>query len=593
MPFAVLLRTLLVTLAAFALGCDRDIGPPLIDVTEVTPRAVELGDRLEIRGAGFPQGRPARVVFRGQLHRPGKPATRAEIVTEAVASSSERVEIAIDDAIEAELCGRGEHADHTTLRGEIEVGFASRSPGAPPVVGILRDVTLDVTPGAVRASVTAARRTEGARVLAFLGVTAGAPSARGLPVESVTAGSPADVSGITTGDTLVSVDGVNLQSTSDVIPASARSAKIGVRREGDTTVETKTVTMAGYATGRISTELAPALLVVGVALMLLLVLVLPTPALASEIELRAAMRMRREGARGALKALFGHGPSAIASAMASVLVVAMALAPQLVARELDAGLLLACAIALIAASRVARARGVRAWLAAIGDVAAAFVLLVAVTAAAMTHAGAIGLGELVRAQGALPWEFTAARGPVGALLAAVHLGTLVALARRVEPRVIAGARSVAACSAAPGAPPSARILERLGLILGCALAVALYFGGPQVPGDGAHRALTSAAGGAVFLVKVWATFAFVLASSSLASPWTEREARAFLARRLLPTTLVAGALLFVTRRFGTSESLDAAFGAAVVTSAALLAAKSAIRVRFALRAPEPHASPFL
>ncbi|RYG70999.1 hypothetical protein EON77_13275, partial [bacterium] len=57
-------RATLVVLASLAsltalAGCEREPSRPLLDVDDVVPREVETGERLEIVGAGFPQGRAA------------------------------------------------------------------------------------------------------------------------------------------------------------------------------------------------------------------------------------------------------------------------------------------------------------------------------------------------------------------------------------------------------------------------------------------------------------------------------------------------------------------------------------------------------
>src|SRR5580658_8330879 len=65
------------------LGCTRDSYPQLIQVLDLAPHEAEVGDRLEVLGSGFPQGKAAHLVFRGNLHRPGfKPVNGVEIEVE-------------------------------------------------------------------------------------------------------------------------------------------------------------------------------------------------------------------------------------------------------------------------------------------------------------------------------------------------------------------------------------------------------------------------------------------------------------------------------------------------------------------------------
>src|SRR5208282_4641239 len=80
-------------------SCSRDGAPQLVRVSEITPREVELGDRVAVVGDGFPPGRQARVTFRGTLHRPGeRPVRDAEIVTAGLAAGPQQVEIAFSEA---------------------------------------------------------------------------------------------------------------------------------------------------------------------------------------------------------------------------------------------------------------------------------------------------------------------------------------------------------------------------------------------------------------------------------------------------------------------------------------------------------------
>ena len=80
LPFLLLAAVLALTSMAGLLGCQRDSFPQLIQVLDLAPREAEVGDRLEVLGSGFPQGKAAHLAFRGDLHRPGfKPVKGVEI----------------------------------------------------------------------------------------------------------------------------------------------------------------------------------------------------------------------------------------------------------------------------------------------------------------------------------------------------------------------------------------------------------------------------------------------------------------------------------------------------------------------------------
>jgi NADH-quinone oxidoreductase subunit H len=615
-----LLRSaLLLLLLAFAtLGlaaCDRDGVPPLVEVSEVSPREIEVGDRIELRGAGFPQGRAARVTFRGTLFRPGhQPVHSASIEGEGVVLSTDRIEIVVSEPLEERFCGHGDKAAHTTMTGDVEVAFASSAPGAPPLVGVMHGMTLDISPSSVRASVLESRTAEGTRVLAFLGVTPGVATPRGLPIEKLAPGSAGDQAGFQPGDLISAVDGVHVREIADVTPASARSAQITLRHGDSGTEETKTVAMVGYAGERIPTEYGPALLLVGLALAALVLLVIPAPAIASALELRLARRLRAAGLETMVFALFGRGPRAIGSALASVLNATFALGPHVVGADLDGAVLLVAAIALFLGSRVGAVRGgVKASARAALDVVLPGLVLTASVAGIVIHGGALHLVELVRSQGGSPWEWSALRQPVASALAFSYLGALLVMLRtRDDARLLSDARmddgetvrpvttKPTAMATAMAIPASARagkngrLLERLGLVVAAGLGIAVFFGGWQLPGGvEARSTLLLVAGAVLFVTKTWALVAVLLGAAALASPWSAAEARRFMLRRLVPALTLGAVLLVVARKLGPSDSLEAAVGAAVVTALVLVVLRTVLRIREAMLRPEPHASPFL
>jgi NADH-quinone oxidoreductase subunit H len=548
----------------------------------VSPRELELGDRLELRGTGFPQGHTARVTFRGVLRRPGEREIRGvAIETEGAVASSDRIDVPFGEALEESFCGHGDRAAHTTFTGEVEVAFASSTPGAPPLVGGMGGLVLDARPSTVRAAVAEQRTAEGTRLLAFLGLAAGAPSGRGLPVEAVAPGSPAARAGIEAGDVLTAIDGAHVDQVADVLPASARSAELRVRRAASGAEDSRTISLVGYAGSRIPSEYAPALVLIGVALAALLLLALPGPARIGALELRVASRLRTLSVAEGARSLFGVGPRVVASILGSILVATFALGPHVVDADLDGALLLVSAVALVAASRVAASRGAAASLRAAGFVAALGAVLALALLGVVVLGGAMQLGELVRDQGGLPWEVAAARKPAAALLAVPYLGALFVLLRR------SGTPS-------PSPSPAVEILDRLGVLFACALAAAVFFGGWRLPGTvPASGAGAQLAGALVLVAKSWALVGAVRAGAAIATPWSSEDVQSFLLRRILPALGLGLVLAVVARRLAPGSAFEGACGASVAAAAALLAARSALRVKDALGRPEPHASPFL
>lgn len=582
-----LLGCLCAVVLLLVLGCERQIAPPLVEVTELAPREVEAGDRLEVHGTGFPQGRTGRVTLEGTLFRPGETPTKGvSIEAEGTVAARDRLEIVVRESLAERFCGRGDRAAHATFQGNVLVSFASNVPGAPPLVGTLRGAQLDVLPSSARASVLDGRITEGRRVLAFLGVVPGAPSPRGLPMEQVQPSSLAAQAGFQVGDVLVSVDGVHVLSLGDVVPASARSVDLVIRHADSGIEETKTLSLVDYSGERVPTEYVPALLLVGVALAVLVLLVLPGPPSLAALELQIASKVRRTTPRELLGALLGSGRHAALSALVSAVVAAFALTPYVVGREVDGVVLLAASATMLVWSRLAREHGalasVRMGLWLLGAVIA----MAGSVALAIGQVGAIELAEIVRLQGGAPWQFTAARYPSCAILGLVYAVSIVGLLRVRSPEMTA--------AKVKPSPANAALLERAGVLLATALGVMMFLGGWQLPGvlDPRGHGL-ALLGATLFVAKTWMFAAVLIGASRVTSSLRARDVQALFLKRLLPGLVMAALLVAASRRLVPSLAIETAFGATLVALTVLFGVRLAARVWSALTRPEPHASPFL
>src|SRR3954470_8287432 len=178
---------LLVLLAC--VGCVTvDAPPQLLNVLDFAPREAEVGDRLEVIGTGFPEGKPAHVVFKGTLYRPRKkPIKGTEIDVDASSTSADRIEMIFTEGLQTAFCGGGDQAIHTTFQGDVIVSFPASTPGALPITGSARGVRVDFRPPTARRAVVQAREDEGQRALEFMGLTVAddSPSAGGLLVTAV------------------------------------------------------------------------------------------------------------------------------------------------------------------------------------------------------------------------------------------------------------------------------------------------------------------------------------------------------------------------------------------------------------------------
>lgn len=501
---APVLLVLAIVWLAWGGSCSREIGPQLVNVTDVVPRSVELGDRVLLMGEGFPAGKPARVTFRGTLHRPGeRPEAGAEIVTSATVLGPEQAELAFTEPLQALFCGAGDRAAHTTFEGDVEVAFAAAAPGAPPIAGTLRRVTFDVRPGAPPAD----GEREGARALAWMGVH-GAASSDGLAVEAVDPGSRAEAAGLAPGDVVTAFDGLRVGATSDMVPAPGERDAVMAIRRADVDA-TRTMPVEGWRRAAPADLLGAALVALG-ALLLVVLLASPLPAPVAALVQRVAARAR--AARGAslraalVDALPLPGSAALVDAIAFAVFLTMPLGQYLVAARLDVGLLFAVAATSLASGALLASGSAWRGMRTAAHVVWQHVPAAAAVAAVVVTTGSLRVEEIARDQGGCPWDWLAFRSP--AMLAAF---ALLLSCGRIEPGATVPAAGVAALTeaSAPAAPGGAGLAAayRAHRLLVCGLGAVLFLGGWLLPGipagvQAAHPSLQMA-GAAALLAKTW------------------------------------------------------------------------------------------
>ena len=472
-----LLSPLALALSALALAstlsaCMREGSPQLIQVLDVAPREAEIGDRLEIIGAGFPQGRPAHIEFRGTLRRPGeRPVRDVVIAAQGIVLGPQQVELHVTDEIEALFCGVAGKATHTTFEGEIEVAFEAVNAGAPPIAASLYKVAIDVHPPAPRPELIAKHEAEGERALRFMGmrVSPVAPTSGGLVVDKVLAGWPADQGGIIVGDTLERFDGVRVGSAADVIPSpGAQTVTLSVRRGNDPREQIRQVSLDGFRSAAPNELLTAALVLLASAAMVLFFFApsatawgwidrriaarmraaltpgaaKPTSptAIVAALSRHAAMRAREALARAALPSestsVIRFAPHAALLALVALFAV-MPFRQYLLAANLDVALLFLLAvtslvtIALLTGgwSATATYSPLRALRSAVQILSFALPAAIAV-ACIVVMTGSLRVQEIIRAQGGWPWDWYVFRSPVTFALFFLFFGG--ALAEQVD-----------------------------------------------------------------------------------------------------------------------------------------------------------------
>lgn len=516
--------------ALVLLGCSsQSSGPGLLQLTELSAREVGRGDKLEITGAGFPEGRVARLTFRGDVFRPGRVAAHdVEVSIPASTSTPHLLEATIPEELVSAFCGRDDGA-HATFRGDITAAFAPRKSGAPPVAGSLQGVVLDIEPSHETEDNRALAVQEGERFAKFLGVSISADGSGPLRIQKLEPDGRGAEVGLAAGDVLEELSGVRLSDISDFVPPPrARTARVGLHRGAVSEGAVMAIDVAEFKPGTLS-DLTPALALVGSALLALLLALSPLGRFSTWLALAVSARSRgvagkpRERhehwaavARGLSGALPASAAAYFGVALASSLLALGALAVPLVARELDLPILLFTAGSALAVAACLSQLSQRGKLTPLAGVRRALWVLVAqlpLTSALLVgvfSVGSLRADDFANAQAGMPWRFLAFASPIHfmalllGIFSLVPEGTLASSASSSLPRPT-GKRW-----------PALPAVEWAHLVLSAGLLSIVLLGGFAVPWlselDRVSSASRMATGAVLLVVK---TFGVVLLVAAL------------------------------------------------------------------------------
>ncbi|HET9955569.1 MAG TPA: hypothetical protein VFQ61_13740 [Polyangiaceae bacterium] len=401
----------------------------LIELREVTPRRLEVGDRMRITGRGFPEGRVAELTLRGELLQSGVEKRTGFVLREtAKLVAPHAVEVAITAALAEKLCGPAPR--HTTFRGDLELVFFPETTRGSRVSGRLSGVVLDISPEALHDNARSLED-DARRYAAFLGVTlVTGPS--GLRVDTVEPKSRAFRSGMAAGDQVLELAGVVVRSATDFVPPpNARATELKLWRGNEA------LTLRVDSTGfRYS---APETLVWAAALVAALGFGFAGVGTAlgrnlAFFENRVAARIRqltlRLGSKSKSSALLGLAVQTLPEGIGVHLVVlgaaatttALVLGKSVVAAELDLVVLPAVTAVALLLTLLFTGAGARRWslwrgLAAAGTAVMANLPLLALWLAAGMHTRALRAEDALSEQGLLPFQWAAFREPILGLLA--------------------------------------------------------------------------------------------------------------------------------------------------------------------------------
>ncbi|MGO9711456.1 MAG: NADH-quinone oxidoreductase subunit H [Polyangiaceae bacterium] len=625
-PAVRVLRLVVLALAVLAAlaGCQRDVGPQLIDVLDIAPREVERGDRVELLGASFPQGKKAHLTFRGALNRAGEKPATAEIAAEGMASTSTQIELDFTEGLEGLFCGAAERSIHTTFTGDVEVAFPAAMTGAPPVVATLHGVTLDVRPPTPRRALLDERAKEGNNALAFFGIHASKtpPASGGILVDAIDPGSRAEKAGVQAGDLLVEIDRVRIDSLADVIPSGAAPvAKLTLRR-GSSPTETKhDLDVAGFRATPPADLYGAALLLLLAAAVILLFMA-PTAGALTWVERRIAARMQSRSPAGGLKSftreeaipatidkpLYRLAPYLVFGGVSATFVV-MPFGQYLIAADLDVGILYVLAVSsLVTIGLVSGGWAANDRYSLLGGIRSAAQIVsyevpgaIAVACIVMMT-GSLRLQEIIHAQGGWPWEWYLFKNPVTFALFFLYFTTALAGGNRAPFDLPEAEPAAAPTPPATGGRALLFFLaEWANVFVMGGLAAALFLGGWQVPGlsAGAQEAHVGlqALGALVFLLKAWA-LVFAVLWVRWALPRLRVDQRMMLCWKwLVPLAFAAFALCAGWVAWSPGRTAQLVIGVGMFAIACVGSARFAQRVLFYVRGGHTNAdmrlNPFL
>lgn len=540
--FVCVLATFVALLGLF--GCKRNDAANLLDVIDVAPRDVEVGDTIEVLGSGLPSGNvsAATVSFEGELNRPGEEPQAIScaaggtcIQVEGAKPTPDKVSFTFTEGLQTKFCGAGEEARHTTFRGDVLVTFPPSVEGGQPVMGKVVGITLDFRPPSARRVVIAEQEKQGRAALDFMGLGIdqhNAPPSGGLLVAKVSPNSPADKAGIVAGDVVTSFNGVNVTAITDMVPGMGqRLADIGVLRNqagggGDKVV--RQIDVEGFNTGLIPPDILAALLILGIAAGIILLFMAPTAGIITWVERRVSGRMQsrigpnRAGPQGFLvwiadgiksiakediiptesdEALFRLAPYLVFIGVSATFVV-MPFGQYLIAADLDIGILFVIAVTSLVAiglmtggwasnNKWSLLGGIRAAAQVISyeiPAAVSIVCVVMMTGSLRLQDIIVsqgGMGDAIWNEGGWPWYWYMFRNPVAFALFFLFFTTALAEGNRA-PFDLPEAESELVAGYSTEYSGMRYLFfffaEWANVFVFCGIASALFLGGWQVPG---------------------------------------------------------------------------------------------------------------
>ncbi|MEM1032204.1 MAG: NADH-quinone oxidoreductase subunit H [Myxococcota bacterium] len=539
--FARLARWFFWVLCASLLACVDPEAAELLELSDVAPRRLEIGDRVEVMGRGLPSGsvNAVEVSFHGTLYRPGQtPETLDDWRIAHATPDPDHVAFVVDEALQRAFCGDDDAAVHTTFEGDVVVRYPPAVAGSAGVSGRLEGVVLDIPGPLPRREWLETAQARGQRLAHHLGLELGPPPERPdrLAVVSVRPASEAARAGVEVGDLVVRFAGVTVLGAEDMMPPPERDdVALAVARGAET--RTFTLSVAAFERPLVPRDALGGLVVLSILFAFFGLYASPLARPLAWLERRLMLRLAteraptRKGLRTAVATLVrrlkeqlqrqGWGPYLVFAAVTASFVL-MPLGGRLFAADLDVGVLYVLSFCSLVGIGLVTAQGSKGrWtpLAALRAAAQLFVAQLPAIAAVVSvvlMTGSLRVVDVISAQcgdarafvttGAWPWHWFVFR----------HPGTMLLFGALFVTAGLEGHRGALSLDAAEGSPDKSRpslrpllfvFVDWANVFILCGLAAGLFLGGWQLPGitpqdQAEHRGL-QAAGVALFVLKAW------------------------------------------------------------------------------------------
>jgi NADH-quinone oxidoreductase subunit H len=604
----------------------------LLNAADFGPDQADIGDRLELIGTGFPEGKPATVTFRGNLHRPGRePIRDVEIVAATTSTSQARVSLVLTEELYAEFTGRGPEASHTTFHGDVIGAFAPRNRGAPPIQGIVHDVVLDLPAPPWGTDALAARNAEGQRLLEFSGITIDPTNTQNLVVQALAPGGRGERAALEVGDRLLEFEGVRIGSVADLIPSNKRrSVSILVQHGRLRDAVIRTLDVDGFR-AHAPEELSGAGMLVGLASAILLLFAAPVARVITWVERRAAGRLttvRRTGALAQVRRGRLLGDVALSfweslpaplidkpwlrlvlylTVLSSTTVLTLlAFGHGFFVPELELLLLFVTSLTAVSVTALILGgwRDDGSWSLLAGLKNAALVMACQVPACAAIGAvllttGSLRLDDVVGAQSGAPWHWHAFRSPSLLLMSLLFLASAVPEVSRARLQMpeLESERRHAAEPTHPASRALTYFAEWASLVLASGIGAILFLGGWQLPfvspAEQHQSLMYQGLGALLVMLKCWAIVGIVLAVRWALPEVRIEQVMVFWWRWLIPLSGLglAGSFLWMHGlESPVLREIQAGLGSVLFALMLFVFGYLVQRVARGMRQPNPHAS---